>query len=98
MAISKLILNGDVQMDVTSDTVSASRLLNGYTATKSDGTKVTGNIATKSAADLTFASTTGTFTTAAGYYGAATTRQLQLRQPRHIIQARLIKRLARING
>ena len=76
MAISKLILNGDVQMDVTSDTVSASRLLNGYTATKSDGTKVTGNIATKSAADLTFASTTGTFTTAAGYYGAATTKTI----------------------
>ena len=40
MAISKLILNGDVQMDVTSDTVSANRMLNGYTATKNDGTKV----------------------------------------------------------
>ena len=43
MAIAKLILNGEVQMDVTSDTVSANRLLSGYTATKNDGTKVTGS-------------------------------------------------------
>lgn len=42
MAISKLILNGEVQMDVTSDTVEANKLLSGETATKNDGTKVTG--------------------------------------------------------
>ena len=74
MAISKLILNGDVQMDVTSDTVSASRLLNGYTATKNDGTKVTGNIATKSAADMTTSGST--VTAAAGYYAAATSKNV----------------------
>ena len=73
MAISKLILNGDVQMDVTSDTVSASRLLNGYTATKNDGTKVTGNIATKSAADMTTSGST--VTAAAGYYATATSKK-----------------------
>lgn len=43
MAISKLILNGEVQMDVTSDTVAANKLLSGETATKNDGTKVTGS-------------------------------------------------------
>lgn len=42
MAIAKVILNGEVQMDVTSDTVEANKLLEGETATKNDGTKVTG--------------------------------------------------------
>ncbi len=42
MAIAKIILNGEVQMDVTSDTVEANKLLSGETATKNDGTKVTG--------------------------------------------------------
>ena len=44
MAISKIILNGVTQMDVTQDTVASSNLLYGYTATKNDGTKVTGTI------------------------------------------------------
>lgn len=43
MAISKIILNGVTQMDVTQDTVAASNLLSGYTATKNDGTKVSGS-------------------------------------------------------
>lgn len=42
MAISKIILNGVTQMDVTQDTVASSNLLSGYTATKNDGTKVSG--------------------------------------------------------
>ena len=44
MAFSKVTLNGTVLMDVTTDTVTAARLLSAYTATKADGTKVTGNI------------------------------------------------------
>jgi len=40
--ISKLILNGVTQMDVTQDTVAANNLLNGYTATKNDGSPVVG--------------------------------------------------------
>lgn len=43
MAISKVTLNGETLMDVTSDTVEASNLLSGNTATKNDGTKVTGS-------------------------------------------------------
>ena len=43
MAFAKIILNGDVLMDVTSDTVAADKLLSTYTATKNDGTKVTGS-------------------------------------------------------
>lgn len=42
MAISKIILNGVTQMDVTQDTVASSNLLSGYTATKNDRTKVSG--------------------------------------------------------
>lgn len=43
MAISKIILNGVTQMDVTQDTVASSNLLSGYTATKNDGTQITGS-------------------------------------------------------
>ena len=40
--ISKLILNGVTQMDVTQDTVAANNLLQGETATKNDGSPVEG--------------------------------------------------------
>lgn len=43
MAISKVILNGTTLMDVTTDTVTADKLLSSYTATKNDGTKITGS-------------------------------------------------------
>lgn len=44
MAIAKVILNGTTLMDVTQDTVAADKLLQTYTATKNDGTKVTGTL------------------------------------------------------
>lgn len=44
MAISKIILNGVTQMDVTGKTVTAGSMRNGVTALKNDGTDVTGNI------------------------------------------------------
>ena len=44
MAVSKVILNGNTLMDVTQDTVAADKLLQTYTATKNDGTKVTGTL------------------------------------------------------
>lgn len=37
MAISKIILNGVTQMNVTQDTVASNNLLSGYTATGADG-------------------------------------------------------------
>lgn len=45
MAISKIILNGVTQMDVTGKTVTAGDMLSGVTALKNDGTDITGNIA-----------------------------------------------------
>lgn len=42
MAYSKVILNGTILMDVTDDTVDASSLLSGVTATASNGVEVTG--------------------------------------------------------
>lgn len=66
MAISKIILNGEVQMDVTSDTAAESNMLSGIKATKNDGTKVTGTIASKSSSDLTVSG--ATVTAPAGYY------------------------------
>ena len=74
MAISKIILNGEVQMDVTSDTAAASNMLNGTTATKNDGTKVTGTIASKSSSDLTASG--ATVTAPAGYYLANASKSI----------------------
>lgn len=59
MAVSKVILNGTTLMDVTQDTVSADKLLQTYTATKNDGTKVTGTYVPQSGASNIV---TGTFT------------------------------------
>lgn len=72
MAISKLILNGEVQMDVTSDTVTAGSMLSGTTATKNDGTKATGTIVTKTSSDLTVSG--ATVTAPAGYYANAASK------------------------
>ena len=59
MAIAKVVYHedssdttGTVWMDVTPDTVEANKLLNPETATKKDGTKITGSIATRNAADV----------------------------------------------
>ena len=72
MAISKLVLNGEVQMDVTSDTVTAGSMLSGTTATKNDGTKATGTIASKSSTDMTVSG--ATVTAPAGYYANAASK------------------------
>lgn len=42
MAISKIILNGVTQMDLTGDTVAADKLLSPYTAHGADGEPITG--------------------------------------------------------
>lgn len=42
MAVSKVILNGVTLIDTTDKTVSADKLLDGYTALKNDGTSITG--------------------------------------------------------
>ncbi len=42
MAISKITLNGVIQMDLTGDTVTAQTLLDNYTAHGADGTAITG--------------------------------------------------------
>lgn len=42
MAISKIILNGVTQIDLTQDTVDVDKLLASYTAHKNDGTVITG--------------------------------------------------------
>ena len=44
MAISKITLNGVVQMDVTGKTVTAGSMTSGTTALKNDGTDITGTI------------------------------------------------------
>lgn len=72
MAISKLILNGVTQMDVTQKTVTAASMLSGTTALKNDGTDATGNIASKSSSDLTVSG--ATVTAPAGHYASAASK------------------------
>lgn len=72
MAISKIILNGVTQMDVTQDTVTASSMALDVTAHGADGELVTGNIASKSSSDLTASG--ATVTAPAGLYTADATK------------------------
>lgn len=74
MAIAKVILNGETQMDVTGKTVTAGSMLSGTTALKNDGTDITGNIESKSSADLTASG--ATVTAPAGYYASAASKSV----------------------
>ena len=74
MAISKVILNGETQMDVTQKTVTAGAMLSGTTALKNDGTDITGTIASKTQADLTASG--ATVTAPAGYYASAASKSV----------------------
>ena len=68
MSFSKVTLNGDTLMDVTQKTVTAASMLSGTTALKNDGTDITGNIATKTSANLSASG--ATVTAPAGYYAS----------------------------
>lgn len=74
MAIAKVILNGETQMDVTQKTVTAGSMLSGTTALKNDGTDITGNIASKTSSDLTASG--ATVTAPAGYYASAASKSV----------------------
>lgn len=74
MAIAKVILNGETQMDVTQKTVTAGSMLSGTTALKNDGTDITGTIASKTSSDLTASG--ATVTAPAGYYASAASKSV----------------------
>lgn len=57
MAISKVTLNGETQMDVTGDTVAANHLLNGDTATGANGEQLTGTLQVDVVVDPTLSNT-----------------------------------------
>ena len=44
MAVNKVVFNGQVQIDLTNDTVTADKLLSGYTAHGKDGNSIIGNL------------------------------------------------------
>ena len=79
MAYSKIVLNGETLMDVTSDTVAANKMLDGTVGTKNDGTKATGNIVSTTHPNptATIASSTGVITAShtqgTGYVTGGTT-------------------------
>ena len=75
MAISKIVLDGEVQMDVTQDTVAPNYLLAGYTATAANGEKVEGNIETKSSSDISVDGPTVTIPE--GYYDSEQTATVE---------------------
>jgi len=74
MAIAKVILNGETQMDVTQKTVTAGSMLSGVTALKNDGTDITGDIESKTSSDLTVNG--ATVTVPAGHYASAASKSV----------------------
>ena len=74
MGVSKVIINGVTKVDITEDTVAASKLLYGYTAHGADGEELTGSIASKSSSDLTVSG--ATVTAPAGYYSSSASKSV----------------------
>ena len=72
MAVNKVVFGTTVLVDLMSDTVTSDKMLNGYTAHDRSGAVVTGNITTKSAADLS--ASAQSVTVPAGYYATAATK------------------------
>ena len=66
MGVAKVILNDEVLMDVTQDTVASANLLTGYNATGCDGEPVEGSITYKQSSDLIISG--ATVTAPSGYY------------------------------
>ena len=66
MAISKVIFNENILMDVTEDTVETNNMLADIQATAANGEKITGQIATKTSSNLTVSG--ATVTVPAGFY------------------------------
>ena len=60
MAISKIILNGVTQMDVTGKTVTSADMLSGVTALKNDGTDITGSISAMTLPSASSSTSSGT--------------------------------------
>ena len=44
MAVNHVIINGETVVDLRDDTVSADKMLSGYTAHDKSGAKITGNV------------------------------------------------------
>lgn len=74
MAISKVIFNGVTQMDVTQDTVTPNTLVSPETATKADGTQITGALESKTSSDLTASG--ATVTVPAGVYSSQASKSV----------------------
>ena len=53
MAVNKVIYGNNTLIDLTSDTVDASKILSGYTAHDKSGAKITGNISSQGANTIT---------------------------------------------
>ena len=68
--INKVDYGNQTLIDLTSDTVTAAAMLQGYIAHSASGATITGTIATKTSSDITL--TNNILTIPAGYYTAGT--------------------------
>lgn len=74
MSVKKIEFDGKTLIDLTKDTVTAGSMLDGVTAHNNEGDIVTGNIPTKTAANLT--ANGKTVTVPAGYYSTQATKDV----------------------
>ena len=74
MAVNKVVYNNTTLIDLTGDTVDASKVLSGYTAHDKSGKAITGTIATKTSSNLSASG--ATVTVPAGYYASQATKSV----------------------
>ena len=76
MATRKVIVNGSTILDLTDRTAAADKILNGYTAYGSDGSKLTGNIPANTSSDVSIVGRD--ITVRAGNYASTVSKQVTL--------------------
>lgn len=71
---NKVVYYGDTLIDLSGDTLDASKVLSGYTGHDATGAPFTGSIATKTSSDLTVSG--ATVTAPAGYYASSASKSV----------------------
>jgi len=64
--VNKVVFGNDTLIDLSADTVTADKVLSGYTTHSAAGAPITGSIPTKTSSDISLVNTT--LTVDSGYY------------------------------
>lgn len=91
MAINKVVYGTNTLVDLTSDTVTSARLLNGYTAHDKSGTSVTGSMTNQGTKSYTISDVDDVITIPEGYHSGSGTVQISATEKANLIASNIKK-------